>query len=326
MQYRPLGRTGLVTSEIALGTWAFSSTSYGTVDESTAIDAIRSALDVGVTLFDTAPLYGTADQDGIAELILGKGLGRDRAKVLISTKFGRNPSDGCGPNFDAERVLRSVEESLQRLQTDWIDILFFHSPFSAEEIHEDVWGALGQLKKSGKIRVVGHSLSMFQQTEHMARVWAADGRIDVIQTVYSLMNRESSRLIGDLGQQGVGVVARESLANGFLTGAIQRDTVFPPNNLNSRYSRDEIIERVEQAEVYRDLLVTPQSGAKQELTSLAQAAMRWVLDNPFVSTVLTGAKNRQELVDCAAASDAKGFTREQLQAADQMHRRDYPGA
>lgn len=319
MKYRILGRTGLRCSEIGLGTWAFASQVYGAVTETDAIDAIRAALDAGINFFDTAPLYGTPQRDGVAEEILGKGLGKDREAVLISTKFGRNSSEGNTPNFHAQRARESVEASLRRLRTDRIDVLFFHSPFSAEEIHDDVWAGLDKLRNEGKIRFAGHSISLFQNTQGMARNWAAERKIDVMQVVYSLLNREATALIRDLGAEKIGVVARESLANGFLSGAITKDTQFPPDHLNARYSRAEIAERVEQVQRLNFLV-------RGEIKSVPQAAMRWVLDNPWVSLVLSGAKNPQEILGCAAAAEAKSYSSEEMQKAEALHEKDFQAA
>jgi aryl-alcohol dehydrogenase-like predicted oxidoreductase len=319
MKYRTLGRTGLRCSEVGLGTWAFASRAYGDVDERDAINAIRAALDAGVNFFDTAPLYGTSERDGVSEEILGRGLGADRSRVIVSTKFGRNSTGNAAPNFHAKRARESVEQSLRRLATDHIDVLFFHSPFHPNEIHDDVWNALSNLKAEGKVRYIGHSISMFNDTQQMAREWAAEGRIDVIQVVYSLLNREATRLINDLGRAGIGVVARESLANGFLSGTITKETIFPPNNLNSRYSREEIADRVDQVERLSFLV-------RGEIKSMPQAAMRWVLDNRNISLVLTGAKNTEELLDCVAAAAASSYTAEELTRADEVHTKDFQAA
>jgi len=319
MKYRLLGRTGLHCSEIGLGTWAFASQVYGEVAETEAINAIRAALEAGINFFDTAPLYGTPQRDGVAEEILGKGLGKDRDRVIISTKFGRNSSEGNAPNFHARRARESVEASLQRLQTDRLDILFFHSPFGAHEIHDDVWEALEKLQRDGKIRFIGHSISLFQNTQSMARQWASERKIDVIQVVYSLLNREAANLIRDLGQERIGIVARESLTNGFLSGAITKNTQFPPDHLNSRYSRAEIAERVEQVQRLSFLV-------RDDIKSVPQAAMRWVLDNPQVSLVLSGAKNQKEILECAAAAAAKPYTSDELQRAEAVHQKNFPAA
>ena len=319
MKYRSLGRTGLQCSEIGLGTWAFASQIYGAVSESAAVDTIRAALDAGINFYDTAPLYGTKERDGIAEEILGKGLAGKREHVIISSKFGRYVSDGNQPNFHARRARESVTASLRRLDTEFIDIVFFHSPFGPDEIHDDVWQALGDLKREGKIRYVGHSISMFQNTEQMARQWAVERKIDVIQVVYSLVNRESTQLIAELGAQQIGIVARESLANGFLSGKLTKATVFDSNNLNSRYSRAEIAERIDYVDRLRFLV-------RGDVNTMPQAAMRWVLDNPHVSLVLSGAKSRQEILDCAAASDVKPYSDAERQRAAALHTRDFQAA
>jgi aryl-alcohol dehydrogenase-like predicted oxidoreductase len=319
MKYRTLGRTELRCSEIGLGTWALASQVYGAVTEADAINAIRAALDAGINFFDTAPLYGTPQRDGVAEEILGKGLGKDRAQAIISSKFGRNSSEGNTPNFHAKRARESVAASLRRLRTDRLDVLFFHSPFGPNEIHDDVWEALDKLKAEGKIRFVGHSISMFQNTQRMARNWAAERKIDVIQVVYSLLNREATNLIRDLGKEKIGIVARESLANGFLSGTITKDTQFPPDHLNARYSREEIGERVEQVQRLSFLV-------RDDIKNMPQAAMRWVLDNPHVSLVLSGAKNRREILECAAAADAKPYSSEELQKTEALHDQDFQAA
>ena len=321
MKYRSLGRTGIPVSEVSLGTWAFGSPVYGSVAASEATRAIRGALDAGITFFDTAPLYGTKEEDGIAEKVLGSALGADRDRVCLATKFGRYPTQGhLNTFFSAAGVTRSVEDSLRRLGTDRLDVLFFHSPFGPEQIEDDVWGALETLKASGKVRAVGHSLSLFEQTRGMCRAWAAAGRIDVVQIVYSLMNRETETFITELGEMGIGIVARESLANGFLGGTFDRDIVFPAGSLNARYSRAEIVERVETADRYKALLV------RGEIKSLAAAAMRWVLDHPHVSLVLAGSRKLEEILDCAAASDAAPYSAAELAAARRLHVKDFPPA
>ena len=319
MKYRILGRTGIEVSEVGLGTWAFASQIYGHVESSDAHASVTAALDAGINFFDTAPLYGDDERDGISEEILGRALGGALGDVVISTKFGRYSTDGAAPNFHAQRARESVEGSLRRLARDHIDVLFFHSPFGPEDIHDDVWGELGKLKDEGKVRSLGHSISMFEQTEGMARQWSAERKIDVIQVVYSLMNRQSTSLIADLGAQGIGVVARESLANGFLSGAITKDTVFPAGHLNARYPREEIEARVDYVDALSFLI-------RDEVKTVPQAAFRWVLDNPDVSLVLSGASNAAQLTETAAVSDMPSYTEAELVRADQIHERDFQAA
>jgi len=320
MKYRKLGRTGIEISEISLGTWAFGNKVYGGVDEKDGINTIHAGIDMGVNIFDTAPQYGTPVQDGVAEIVLGKALKGKRDNVHISTKFGRNPTIKNGASqFYKSRIVDSVEESLKRLQTDYIDVLFFHSPFSPEEINDDVWEGIEHVKKQGKVRFIGHSISMFHQTENMAREWAKEGKIDVIQVVLSLMNKESQELIEELQEYPIGVFGRECLANGFLSGAITKDTNFAEGTLNARYSREEIAERVDQVEAFKFLL-------RDDIKNMPQAALRWVLDQKGISTVLSGAKNISELKGAVSASEAKPFTETELNLVKEVLKKDFEPA
>ena len=322
MKQRTLGRTGLSVSEVSLGTWAFGSPSiYGAVDAAEAHRAIRGALDGGVTFFDTAPLYGTKEEDGIAERVLGAALGADRDRVVVATKFGRYHSRvHTNEFFDAASVAWSVDESLRRLGTDRIDVLFLHSPSHPDRIRDDVWDGLAALRRAGKVRFVGLSCGFIEHTLAMTRAWAADGRIQVAQVAYSLTYRAWEPVIAELAARGVGIVARESLANGFLAGVFTRDTVFPPGSLNARYPREEVVARVELAERYRALLV------RRDVASLPAAAMRWVLDSPHVATVLAGSRKLEEILDCASASAAAPFGADELAAARALHTRDFSPA
>ena len=319
MEQRELGRSGLRCSVISLGTWAFNAQVYGpvAVDEATA--TVRRALDEGITLFDTAPLYGNREKDGVAEQILGQALGTDREQVLISSKFGRRPTADNRPEFNGSSAIASVEASLQRLGTDRIDLLFFHSPFGPEEIEDDVWTALDNLRTAGKVRAIGHSISKFEDTASMATTWAQERRIDVIQVVLSLLNRQTQGLIDQLAPLGIGVLARESLANGFLSGTVTADTVFPEGTLNARYSREEVAARVAQVERLAFLV----GGAIQ---TMPQAALRWVLDQEGVSCVLTGARTPDEVSDCAAAARAPAYEAQYLARARQLHGQDFSAA
>ena len=316
MKYRTLGRTGLNVSEIGLGTWAFNSSVYGKVDKEDALITIETAKDQGINFFDTAPLYGDKNNDGIAESILGEGLINCRGEMIISSKFGRKPTEGDRADFSAKSVRLSVEQSLKRLKTDYLDILFFHSPFHNKEIDDDIWEELLRLKEVGSIRFVGHSISMLDETEAMAREWAEEQKIDVIQVVYSLLFRQSTKLIDDLGDKNIGIVAREALANGFLSGKIREDTVFDPGTLNARYSKEEIIARVQRVKDLSFLVRDP-------IESMPQAALRWVLDNSNISSSLTGAKTSGEVIDCTKASTYGEFTADEHIKAKLNHYVDF---
>ena len=243
-----------------------------------------------------------------------------RDKVIVQSKFGRNFTiENGAPQFYKKRIIASVEESLTRLQTDYLDVLFFHSPFHESEIHDDVWEGVEQVVKDGKVRFIGHSISEFHATEQLARKWAAENKIDVIQVVISLMNRESEQLIEDLSKYPIGIVARECLANGFLAGVFDRNTKFKEGTLNARYSQEELNERLDQVDAFKFL-------KRGSIDHMATAALRWVLDQKGVSTVLTGAKNIPEMMGAVAASDALPYTQEELARAKELLKRNFEAA
>ena len=328
MEHRILGRTGLSCSVVGLGTWALAAQIYGDVSATDAHRTVRAALDAGVNVFDTAPLYGDATRNGIAEQRLGEALGTDGSDALVFSKFGRYSTDGAAPHFHAARARESVEGSLQRLGRDRLDVLFFHSPFGAHDIHDDVWEELGRLKDEGKVGFVGHSISKFADTEAMARRWAEERRIDVVQVVYSLMNREAAGLITDLSAADIGIVAREVLANGFLSGTVTADTVFPSGSLNARYPRDEIAERAAYADALAGALVrgNPSGEREANVPTLPAAAFRWVLDAPEVTLALSGATSPAQLADALAAAHAAPFTADEHATARRLHLRDFDAA
>lgn len=320
MKTRALGRTGIVCSEIGLGTWALGSPVYGEVGGREAHALVRHALDCGITVFDTAPLYGSAAEDGIAERVLGAALGADRDQVLIATKFGRTATRAFPPRFHAAEARASVEASLRRLGTDRLDLLFFHSPFLPEEIADDVWAELGRLQQEGKVCQLGHSVSEFAATQAMSAAWMRERRIGVIQVVLSLFNRETRSLIATAQAHGVGVVARECLANGFLSGAFGPDTAFAPGTVNARYSRGEIAART----AYAGRLAA--EFARAGLPSLPEAAYRWVLDQAGISLALSGARDTGELAAPVAATALPACAAALLTTLESLHCGDFGAA
>lgn len=317
MKTRRLGRTDLQVSEIGLGTWALGSSVYGDVERAASETLIQGSIDKGITFFDTAPLYGSKSEDGIAETVLGSGLGSRRDEVIISTKFGRTATDVMPGRFTAKEARGSCEASLRRLGREYIDLLFFHSPFAPSEIEDNVWDELDKLQSEGKVRFLGHSVSMYEDTRDMSAAWMRERKIDAIQVVLSPFNRETRPLIEVAQNLDCGVVARECMANGFLSGGITRDTVFPEGSLNARYSREEVGERVAYADALKEALLG------ESVKTLPEATYRWVLDQSGVSVALSGAKSLEELKDSIRASQLEPFSPDVLKGCETMHTQDF---
>lgn len=320
MTYRILGNTGLEVSEIGLGTWALGTGIYGKVEPGAPDRLVGGAIDKGINFFDTAPLYGNPGEDGTAETVLGKALGSRRDEVIISSKFGRTATQVMPGRFTASEAVASCEASLRRIGSDWIDVFFFHSPFSPEEIDDGVWDALDRLKLEGKIRHIGHSVSKYEDTAEMSATWMRERKIEVIQVVLSPFNREARPLIATAAECGAGVVARECLANGFLSGAITAQTRFPEGSLNARYSREEIAGRAAYAEELAGAMV------HGEVETLPQATYRWILDQPGVSLALSGAKHPEEMVDPVRAAELPPFGSDVFAKVEALHRKDFGAA
>jgi len=227
MDYRPLGRSGLLVSAVGLGCNNFGVR----IDLDSSRAVIDAALDAGITLFDTADMYG---KDGGSESALGAVLGPRREQVVLATKFGHQDHDmGYGPAAGAKGgrgyIRRAVEESLRRLRTDHIDLYQLHTPDPATPIAETL-AALHELVVEGKVRYIGHSnLSGWQLAEaaHVARELGVTTFISA-QNHYSLLDRDIEReVVPAAAHYGLGVLPYFPLAQGLLTGKVRRGEPVP---------------------------------------------------------------------------------------------------
>src|SRR4030095_11828943 len=212
MKYRMLGKSGLRVSVVGLGTMVHAG-HFGPMKDSESLSAIDAALELGVNFIDTADAYGA----GYSETLLGKALRDSRDKVILATKGGNvmvGPERGKR-KFDPGYIGRVLEESLQRLQTDYIDLYQLHNPTVDVIEHGEVWEVLERAKKEGKIRDYGVSTNTID--EGIAAV--KDGRSDTIQLEYNLLAQEPAEKIFPLAQEtNVGIIARIPLRRGVLTG------------------------------------------------------------------------------------------------------------
>lgn len=300
MEHRPFGQTGLSVSVIGFGCWEVGG-GYGSIEVDEFDRAVDRALDLGVNCFDTAEGYGM----GASEEALGKALGPRRDEAVIVSKFGMNYRDK--PNFrdsSRERVLTTVDESLKRLGTDWIDVYLVHWPDRTVPF-EETMTALDEQVQAGKIRFVG--LSNFKQEEIEACM--AIRRIDVVQYGYHLFDRRMQTEIWPYCQEhGIGVMAYGSLAFGLLSGTFTEDTAFGKDDWRSRAGGSMAGMRLFDAlfgeeRFPRNLAVVEElkGVADRHGHSLPQLALRWVTSHPAVSTALVGCRNTTELEDNVGA-------------------------
>lgn len=285
---RPVGRSGLLLSPIGLGTNNFGTKGSANSDVDSVRRVINAAIDAGVTYIDTAEGYGA--RPGVSEQLLGEALKGRRDGVQLGTKFGNRvlppPEDFPGARGSRTYVKRAVESSLRRLQTDWIDLYYLHSPDAVTPIEETL-DALGDLVREGKIRYIGNSNFAGWQIAEAALVAEAARTIPFVsaQNHYSLLARGAEReLLPAVRRFDLGFIPYFPLAGGLLTGKFRRDR----GPEDSRIMRDS---RHVWENAPWDGLEALQHFCEERDISMLQAAIGWLLSHPYVSCVITGASS-----------------------------------
>ncbi|HSO30886.1 MAG TPA: aldo/keto reductase [Labilithrix sp.] len=281
MRKRPLGKTGLVVSELAIGTWGLAGESYGKVDEADADKVIRRAVDMGFTLVDTADAYG----GGRMELLVGKIL-KDHPDLVVVTKCGVDrTTDPTRKVFDPTYVRGAVERSCKRLGIEALPVFLLHHPTPDALYAGEAIAIAETLKKEGKIQHWGVAAG----DEDVARA-AIDKGAEVIELAYNLTHPiDLHRISGDVMVAGCGVLARSVLGYGLLAGMWGPEKTFEEgDHRNDRWTRMELEHRIEQLDAVRFLV-------KGEVHTLRAAAVRFVLANHLVSAAVLGARTVEQL-------------------------------
>jgi aryl-alcohol dehydrogenase-like predicted oxidoreductase len=277
---RPLGKTGLVVSELSLGTWGLSGDGYGPVEPAVAEATIARALDMGFTLFDTADAYG----GGAMEALLGKTL-RGKSAVIV-TKVGTDrTTDPPRKRFDPDYLRASVAASLKRLGRERIDLLLLHNPSTDALVLGEATDTLLALKKEGTIGHWGVSAG----DAEVGRT-AIDKGAEVIELAYNLIQAiDLHRLAGDAMVSGVGILARSTLSYGLLAGLWTKEREFvAEDHRAARWTKLELERRVKQLDALRFLV-------RGDVHTLRGAAVRFVLANHLVSSAVLGPKSVEQL-------------------------------
>ena len=307
MKYMKIGKSDIEVSKIALGTWAIGGGSWwGDNDDMESIKTIHAALDLGINFVDTAPVYGM----GHSEEVVGKAIADRRNKVILSTKcglmfdrtegsyyFSRDGKD-VYKNLSKGAIIDSVEQSLRRLNTDYIDILYTHwqavEPFLVPV--EETMEALMTLKKQGKIRAIGGSnMSPWHIEEYIKY-----GELDIIQEKYSLIDkRVEKEILPCSTQHGVTFQAYSPLEQGLLTGKIRKDFIPEPGSSREGkkwYKPENLPKIVDGVDSWKNL-------CDKYNCTYGNLAIAWVAaQNPLVN-VLCGARKVEQITDNAKAGD-----------------------
>jgi len=306
MNLRELGTSGLTVSAIGLGCMGMSQ-SYGTPDDEESIRTLHRALDLGVTLIDTADAYGK----GANERLVGRAIRERRREVVLASKFGLVPPPGGGPatNVDArpERVRACCEASLERLGVDTIDLYYLHRIDPAVPVEETV-GAMADLVREGKVRFLGLS----EAGPQSLRRAQATHPIAALQSEYSLWTREPElNVLSVCRELGIGFVPFSPLGRGFLTATVKDAATFAESDVRRkmpRFQPDNLAKNTSLADRLEKM-------ARAKGCSTAQLALAWLLAKGRHIVPIPGTKRRRYLEENAAAVDLV-LTEDEIAALD----------
>ncbi|MEM9064731.1 MAG: aldo/keto reductase [Planctomycetota bacterium] len=284
---RPLcNRSDVEVTRAGIGLWAVSGSEWGPVDDENSLAAIETALDMGVTFFDTADVYG----GGHSEELLGRAMRGRRDRFIVGTKIGWVGFDGDKGQSQyttVEKLIEGVESNLRRLNTDYVDLIQCHIYFV--EPNNDVFvEGFEKLKQQGKVRAFGTSSSGLPVLE----AFNHNGNADTMQIDYSILNRDAeNEVFPYCREHGIGTIIRGPIAMGLLAGKFDASTTFPEDD----FRRNWISGTEGQPDQFRKDLETVEKLL--EIAGdmpLAEMALRFVLSSPDVTTVIPGAKNADQ--------------------------------
>ena len=290
--YRRLGQSEIKVSTVAMGCWPIAGMTSLNVNESDSLGTLQAAIESGINFFDTAFCYGL---DGLSERLIGKAFAANRQSVVVASKCGVH-WDSAGKKVvdgSRDRLFRECDESLSRLKTDYIDLLYLHEPDPNTPI-EDSAHALAELKQNGKVREIGISNATLAQT---IRFHAACP-IVAVQPPFNLMQQQK---VDDLQpwcqEQSISVVSYWPLMKGLLAGKIRRNHKFDSNDKRLTYEifQGEHFERAQRVVDQLELI------AQELQTTISTLVIAWTIAQPTVTATLCGAKLDWQIQETAAA-------------------------
>ena len=331
MNHRPLKGTGLKVSEVGFGVWTVGTKMWGVADEDydTGVRLLRQALDLGINFFDTADVYG----DGKGEVVLARAFAGRRDDIVIATKFGYDfynhpgiqPGQRERPhNWSPDFIRLACERSLQRLQTDRIDFYQLHNPRLDTIRNDDVFATLHELRDAGKILSFGVALGPAIDRRQIAEgIAALRERGAHVQIIYNLFEQMIGELVFPAAREcDLSVFTRVPHCSGLLEGAYSETTTFGKDDHRSfRVADDDkrkawLVDGLKKVE--QIAFLTKDTGR-----TLGQAAIKFILAEPSIGSVLPNIYNERQLREFAAASDTPDLTPAELTTLAGLRARNY---
>ena len=315
MKYRDFGRTGWKVSEISFGAWAIGA-AWGQVDDTDSLAALHKALDLGINLIDTADVYG----DGHSEQLIARLRKERKEPFYVVTKAGRRLDTQVADGYTKENLTRWVERSLKNLEVDTLDLVQLHCPPTEVYYRPEVFAALDDLVKDGKIKFYGVSV---EKVEEALKAIEYPG-VQSVQIIFNLFRlRPAELFFPEAQRRKVGILARVPLASGLLTGKMTRETSFSSDdhrNFN-RYGQS-----FDRGETFSGVDYETGLDAVQEIRKLvpagmtmAEFALRWILMFDAVSCAIPGAKRPSQVEDNVHAADLPPLTQAQMSAIQTIY-------
>jgi aryl-alcohol dehydrogenase-like predicted oxidoreductase len=298
MRYRPLGKSGLDVSEIGFGAWAIGA-DWGDVDDEQSLRALHAAADAGVTFFDTADVYG----DGRSERLIARFRKERREPVVVATKIGRRAPQHVN-EFTRENLSVWIDRSRKNLDVDRLDLVQLHCPPTDVFYRPEVFAAMDSFVEDG--RIASYGVSVEKVEEGLKAIEFPN--VATVQIIYNMFRqRPAEHFLSAARERSVGAIARVPLASGLLTGKFNRDTKFSASDHRNYNRHGESFDVGEtfagvDFETALDAVEALRTLVPPEMT-MAQMALRWILMNDGVSTVIPGAKTREQAHANAAAAD-----------------------
>ena len=310
MKFRRLGKTNLLVSEIGFGAWAISGRGYGPTDDKESIRALHKALDLGINFIDTADIYG----DGHSEELIGRVLKeRGDKETLIATKFGWDfyRDGGIRSNLKRNYIFFALEKSLKRLERDWIDIYQIHNSKPDDIERDNVYETLDGLKKQGKARFYGVSAYYVEDGIEAIKT----GKPDTIQIIYNILEPEAEEKLFPLAiKNDIGIIAREPLASGLLTGKYNENSKFPKTDHRHGWSKEFLEQGARKVSKLKFL--------EKKGQTFIQAAVRFSLSHKAVSIVIPGAKTAKQVEENISAAESE-LSPNELRRIRELYRNNF---
>jgi aryl-alcohol dehydrogenase-like predicted oxidoreductase len=317
VHYRALGRTGWKVSEISFGAWAIGG-DWGTVDDRESLKTLHRAIECGVNFIDTADVYGS----GRSERLVAQ-LKRERKDpIIVATKAGRRLPAQTAEGYSRRNLTAWVEDSLRNLSTEALDLLQLHCPPTAVYYAPEIFGILDDLVKAGKVRFYGVSVERVEEGLKALEY----PNVQTVQIIFNCFRMRPSELFFEQAKQRkTGILARVPLASGLLTGKMNRQSEFSPEDHRNFNRRGEAFDV---GETFSGVNFETALSAVDEIRPLvptgwtmAEFALRWILMFDAVTCAIPGGKRQDQVAENCRASDREPLAPEVMASVESVYRR-----